>query len=106
MNIKPGAGIADDFQHLDQVLERATEPIGGPDGQHVELATHGSLQQCIELRTLVAPLGATDAGIFVDAHNRVAGPFGPGLKLLSLGLVFCASVLTRTYMATRFGFDM
>src|SRR5262249_19883489 len=53
----------------------------------------GSLQQCIELRTLVAPFGATDASIFVDAHNRVAGPFGPGLKLFSLGfgvLCICA----------------
>jgi hypothetical protein len=56
IKIRPmlGARVPNDLEHLDQVPQRACQPIRGPYGNHVEVATDGGLQ-CVELCPL-APL--------------------------------------------------
>src|SRR5262245_24176947 len=86
MDVKPGAGVADDLEDLGEALEGATEPIGAPHSDHVELAAHSSLQQRIELRALVTSFGTADALVFIDPDDGVASTFGPAFELLALAL--------------------
>jgi hypothetical protein len=66
------------------VLQRPAQAVGGPDGQHVELAAHGCLQDGVEGRSLVTPLGAADAGVFVHLYEVVPGMLRPRLELFEL----------------------
>ena len=45
-------------QDVDQVLERATEPIHGPGRDHIELSPSHALEQGIEAGALIPTLGA------------------------------------------------
>ena len=59
-------------------------PVAAPHGDQIDVPPHEGLEEGIERRALVAPLGAADALVLVDLHHRVAGAFGPGLQLLAL----------------------
>ena len=47
----------------DEILQRAAETVDRPGRDDVDLAGDCRLQQAIEFRSLVAPLGAADAAI-------------------------------------------
>src|SRR5262249_48810256 len=72
---------------LDEVLERAPQPIRRPDSENVELAPHGGLQHGVKGWALVPPLGTADTEILVDLDDCVPGVLGPLPKrgLLVLG---------------------
>src|SRR5262249_737425 len=95
VDVEAGASVPDDLEDLDQVPQRASQPVRGPDGDHVELATDGGLQRRIELRALVASLSATNTVILVGGDHHMAGTFRPGLELLTLRV---------SGIATRIGF--
>ena len=73
------------------------QTIHRPGSDHIELFRVDRLQHCVEARTLVAALGATDAGIFVDLDDLPARATGDRLQLpaLVLVLVSCFEVETR-----------
>jgi hypothetical protein len=59
-------------QEADEILQAAAEAIDGPCCDHVDLARRGVVEQSIEARTLVAAVGARDAGVLVDADDLPA----------------------------------
>jgi hypothetical protein len=81
MNAQPGSRGTDDLEHLNQMLERAPEPIRRPHGNHIEVAPDCGLEERVELRALVAALCAADALVLID---RVANALRSGLELLAL----------------------
>jgi hypothetical protein len=63
-------------QEADQVLQTAPQPINRPRHHHIELATGCRTAQRIELRALIAALGAANAVILVDLDDLTAHPAG------------------------------
>ena len=41
VNIESDAGVADGLQDIDEMLQGTAQAVGGPDGQHVEVAAYG-----------------------------------------------------------------
>jgi len=65
------------------VLQAPPDPVDGPRGDHVELASGSGLRKSLERRALLAALGAADAVIDILLDDLPAALLGDPIDDLS-----------------------
>ena len=84
MQVEVDACRLDFTEKANKVLKAATQAVHGPRSDEIELPSRRSLQEGVELGTLVAALRSADALILEDLYDFPARPFSNTLKVSKL----------------------